>query len=289
MGMAAAAVVSKTAVASDASGRGLSVRFLGTGAADWNGRDERGELRRLTSLLVENSILVDYTSTSRDMLPEGVSPKSIFYTHSHGDHYQPMEAVDLGVARAYVHESWLEGAKREFAWAAEKLGKPVPEVIGLAFGKPVEVEGIRFTSLPANHGVSRPGERASLYLIEKDGVRLLYATDTGGIPADAARLAGIDVHRKGEGITALVMEATMGLGYDEDFRIYTHSSVESVIRTVHVLQKTGRYHPAVGQKVYLTHMARTLHGTHAEVAKALPDPIVPAYDGLDVRFLPPAE
>lgn len=176
VGTAAAAVVSKTAVASDASGRGLSVRFLGTGAADWNGRDERGELRRLTSLL-----------------------------------------------------------------------------------------------------------------IEKDGVRLLYATDTGGIPADAARLAGIDVHRKGEGITALVMEATMGLGYDEDFRIYTHSSVESVIRTVHVLQKTGRYHPAAGQKVYLTHMARTLHGTHAEVAKALPDPIVPAYDGLDVRFLPPAE
>ena len=31
----------------------LKVRFLGTGAADWNGRDARGELRRLSSILVD--------------------------------------------------------------------------------------------------------------------------------------------------------------------------------------------------------------------------------------------
>ena len=31
----------------------LLVRFLGTGAADWDGVDERGELRRLSSVLLD--------------------------------------------------------------------------------------------------------------------------------------------------------------------------------------------------------------------------------------------
>ena len=37
----------------------LKVRFLGTGAADWNGRDDRGELRRLSSVLLEDRILIE--------------------------------------------------------------------------------------------------------------------------------------------------------------------------------------------------------------------------------------
>ena len=36
---------------------GLSVRFLGTGAADWFEKDERGEYCRLSSILVEGHIL----------------------------------------------------------------------------------------------------------------------------------------------------------------------------------------------------------------------------------------
>jgi hypothetical protein len=113
----------------------------------------------------------------------------------------------------------------------------------------------------------------------------LYATDTGGIPAVAARLAGIDVHqRDGKPITGLIMEATMGMGHDEDYRMFTHTSVDGVHRIVKVLEKTKRYTPPVGQPVYLTHMARTLHGTQAELEKSLPHPLKPAYDGLEVVF-----
>ena len=35
---------------------GIAIRFLGTGAADWNGKDERGEMRRLSSILIEKHI-----------------------------------------------------------------------------------------------------------------------------------------------------------------------------------------------------------------------------------------
>lgn len=97
-------------------------------------------------------------------------------------------------------------------------------------------------------------------------MRVLYATDTGGIPVRAARIVGIDAHiADGKPITGLIMEATMGIDHDEDFRIFTHSSVGTVLRTAHVLLDTGRLKAPQGQPVYLTHMARTLHGTQAQL------------------------
>ncbi|MBQ5358640.1 MAG: twin-arginine translocation signal domain-containing protein, partial [Alistipes sp.] len=66
---------------------GIAIRFLGTGAADWQGRDDRGEHRRLSSILIDQHILIDFTPSDIEMLPEGCSPEIIFYTHSHGDHY----------------------------------------------------------------------------------------------------------------------------------------------------------------------------------------------------------
>ena len=263
---------------------GLKVRFLGTGAADWWGRDQRGELRRLTSVLIDSAVLVDFTKQAGDMLPKGVRPEVIFYTHSHGDHYQPADALKVGVKRVYAHESWAAEAKKEFAAAAEKLGVACPEVSGLVFGEPVEERGIRFTCVPSNHATHRTYERTGMYLLEKGKTRLLYATDTGGIMAEASRMVGIDAHGPGKPITGLVMEATMGIGYEDDYRAYSHSSVATVAHTVRVLQKTERYLPKPGQKVYLTHMARTMHGTQAEIEKAVPAPLCPAYDGLEVVF-----
>lgn len=286
MGATAGALACAMGGSALASGtNGLKVRFLGTGAADWNGRDARGELRRLTSVLLENRILIDFTATAADMLPAGVRPEVAFYTHSHGDHYRPADALAAGVRRVYVHESWVADARAEFAAAAVKAGVPIPEVCGMAFGE-TRVEGdVALTALPANHFTSRPGERCAIYLVEKGATRLLYATDTGGIMAEAARRAGIDAHaRPGRPITALIMEATMGVGHEDDFRIYSHSSVATVAQTVRVLQATRRYLPPQGQKVYLTHLARTMHGTQAEIAAAWPEPLVPARDGLEVVF-----
>ncbi len=267
--------------------KGLRVRFLGTGAADWNGKDSRGEHRRLSSILLDNRILVDFTQSDRDMLPEGCAPKVIFYTHSHGDHYDPAPAIELGIGTAYVGATWANRAAMEMEEVSRRLGKPAPEIIPISVGQRVSVGDISFTALPANHATGDLSEQTLIYLIEKEDVRLLYATDTGGIPVVAARLAGIDAHIPGQnGITALIMEATMGMGKkgDEDYRIFTHSSVDTVLRTVHVLESTGRYHPMKDQRVYLTHLARTLHGTQAELDAALPDPLTAAYDGLETVF-----
>ena len=269
---------------SEEAGTPLKMRFLGTGAADWNGRDDRGELRRLSSVLLDSKVLIDFTPTDEDMIPAGVKPEVIFYTHSHGDHYNPKAALKLGIKSVFLGATWVERAKADFEKAAKETGGKVPEITPLSLGDKVTINGMTLTALPANHATGDLKEQTLIYLIEKQEVRVLYATDTGGIPAIAARLVGIDPHANGKAITGLVMEATMGMDGDEDFRIFTHSSVGTVLRTAHMLLDKGRYTPKEGQPVYLTHMARTLHGTQAELDKTLPKPLKAAYDGLEVIF-----
>lgn len=264
---------------------GMVVRFLGTGAADWNGADNRGEQRRLSSILVDKNVLFDFTVGNIEMLPEGCKPEVVFYTHSHNDHYHPESALRIGIKKVYLSETWYDIAKVDFEKASKELNVRMPELIPLYVGQTVFVNGLRVTPLPASHATSKFFEQTLIYLIEKSEARVMYATDTAGISAVAARLAGIDAHdSNGKPITGLIMEATMGMDHDNDYRIFAHSSVGMVHRVVEVLQKTKRYLPVADQPVYLTHMARTLHGTQAELDATLPYPLKAAYDGLEVIF-----
>ena len=288
-----AATVAVSALGEETKPTGIRLRFLGTGAAGvW-----KGAPRRQSSVLLENRTLIDFTACNLDMLPEGCRPDTILYTHSHGDHYDPFAALKLGVKRVYAHETWANCARRHFAKFGEKLGLPPPEVVALRFGEPVTVNGLVFTSLPANHCTDRVTdgvlERTSFYLVEKGSARLLYATDTAGIPGEAARYIGIDAHisekrqveppiHRAQAITAFVMEATMARGLEEDFRLYVHSSVDTVERTVKVLTKTGRYLPPPGQSVYITHMGVGYPDSADEIDKTLPAPLKAARDGLEV-------
>ena len=285
MAMGADDVAAKMFEPSQEKKEGMSVRFLGTGAADWNGPDNRGEQRRLSSILVDNNVLFDFTAGNIEMIPAGLKPEVVFYTHSHNDHYHPESALKIGVRKVYLSQTWFDIAKTDFEKASKKLNVQMPELIPLYIGQAVHVDGLRVTPLPASHATSKLFEQTLIYLIEKSEARVMYATDTAGIPAVAARLAGIDAHDpNGKPLTGLIMEATMGMDHDNDYRIFAHSSVGMVHRAVEVLQKTKRYLPVNDQPVYLTHLARTLHGTQAELDAALPYPLKAAYDGLEVIF-----
>ena len=297
---------------------GIRVRFLGSGAAGWKPEwcTHNPHMRRQSSVLIENKVMIDCTRCAFDKMPEGCHPEVLFQTHSHGDHYSAKAAVLSGVRRMYVQETWAAAAKSEVTTAALKLGRRAPEVIGLPFGTPVTVCGLRIMGVPANHSTSRVTdgvlERTSLYLVEKGPSRLLYATDTGGIPGDAARMVGIDPHVTPENftqkhafagnpfvnepkpITAFIMEATNG-DLDDDFRVFVHSSVQTVARIVSGLIKTKRFVPPAGQNAYLTHLGIRYRGWASEkieaeiptllpenIRKNLPAPIRAASDGLEV-------
>lgn len=266
----------------------IKVRFVGTGAADWNGPDERGEHRRWSSIIVNDRVLVDFTPSDKDMLPEGFTPETILYTHSHGDHYNPEAALEIGIRRVYCGSTWVSRCRGDFERTAARLGVKAPEVIGLEQQEEVTVDGVTFKALPANHCTGDLHEQALIYLMIKGDCRVLYATDTGGIPANAARggqfgVDGLD-RKLWKPLNGLIMEATMGLGEIENFRIFSHSCVDDVIHTLNVLKKTHCYEPADGVHVYITHLARTLHGTQAELDATLPEPLKAAYDGLEVVF-----
>ena len=302
-GCATAGCATDAAVAESVAARGIKVRFLGTGAAGWKPEWAEGKphLRRQSSVLLDGRVLIDFTMCSFDKLPEGCRPEVLFQTHSHGDHYNPRAAVKSGVRRMYVQESWAAAAKADIAAAAEKLSLPAPEVIALPFGQPVEECGLRISGVPANHSTSRVTdgvlERTSLYLVEKGPARLLYATDTGGLMGDAARMIGIDPHVTAKNfdrypksqfihepmpITAFIMEATDG-DIDDDFRLFVHSSVQAVSRTVNMLLKNGRYAPPPGQHAYITHLGIKYRDWPSEKIDAeLPEPLRAAYDGLEL-------
>ena len=304
-GCATAGCATDAAVAGSASARGIKVRFLGTGAAGWKPEwaERKPHMRRQSSVLLDGRVLIDFTMCSFDKLPEGCRPEVLFQTHSHGDHYSPRAAVKSGVRRMYVHESWAAAARADVAAAAEKLSLPAPEVIALPFGQPVDECGLRITGVPANHSTSRVTggvlERTSLYLVEKGPARLLYATDTGGLLGDAARMIGIDPHVTAKNfqnypksqfvhepmpITAFIMEATDG-DLDDDFRLFVHSSVQAVSRTVNMMLKNGRYAPPPGQHAYLTHLGIKYRDWPSEKIDAeLPEPLRAAYDGLELTL-----
>lgn len=287
------------------AGTGIKIRFLGSGASGWDPEWalKNPHMRRQSSVLLEGRVLIDFTGCGFDLMPAGCRPEALFQTHSHGDHYSPQAAVKSGVKRMYVQESWAAAAKADIAQAAEKLSLPAPEVIALPFGVAVEEGGLKITGVPANHSTSRVTdgvlERTSLYLVEKGSARLLYATDTGGIPGDAARMIGIDPHisqknfgryenckfvREPQPITALVMEAT-NADLDEDFRLFVHSSVQTVSRTVNMLLANGRYAPPPGQAAYITHLGLKYRGWPSEkVDMELPHPLRAAYDGLELEL-----
>jgi ribonuclease BN (tRNA processing enzyme) len=269
------------------------VQFLGTGAAGW--KPSTTTERRNSSVLLDGKVLIDLTVSVRDMLPDDSHPEHIFYTHSHGDHYQPLEALKLGVKKVYVSDTWIDRAKSDFRRLASENKLPAPQFVTLKIGVPVTVEGLTFTPLPANHTTNFYEEQALIYLVEKGttadrlGVRMLYATDTSGIMGKAARLAGIDSHKSDipdRPITAFIMEATMGLGHEEDFRLFNHSTPEVVARIARMLSRTKRYTPPAGQPVYLTHISNPLHGSlqQDELNKSLPIPLRAASDGLEVVF-----
>ena len=74
----------------------------------------------------------------------------------------------------------------------------------------------------------------------------------------------------------------MARGLEDDFRLYVHSSVDTVARTVRVLTKTERYLPPPGQPVYLTHMGVGYSRDPDENDRKFPAPLKSARDGMEV-------
>ena len=261
----------------------VELLFLGTGAADWSRRYppaerqlDRGEVRGMSSILVNGHILIDCGPTVLDAMRRyEVNPADIaelLITHSHADHFHPESIlaiadardVGLGALRVWAHPEVLKRLPE-----SERIEK-CPVVIGKVF----QAQGLDITGLKSNHHVENSKETCLLYLIEDATIRALYATDTAWL------LKSTWLHLQGKPLDALIWDTTIG-EKKGDYRIFEHNDLTMIRHMNHTLKNAKIIKPET--KIILTHMARTLHPSHDKLeAKLLPEGLIPAYDGMSV-------
>ena len=189
----------------------MDVTLLGTGAADgwpnpWcacascTDARRRGEQRRPTSALVDDVLLLDLAP---GLPPDGISlarVRTVLVTHAHPDHCSPFAllwrhwARPAGPLTVVGPAPVLEECR---PWLAPD--DPV-ELVEAAPGDVLRCDGYVVRVLAADHEVP-----TVLYDVTgPDGERLLYATDTGALPAAAVRAAG------GAAYDLVLMEQTFG-------------------------------------------------------------------------------
>jgi len=256
----------------------IKFQFLGTCAADFSPR-LKGDCadcfdmnaRRSSSALLDGRFLIDCGIHTIDSLRiAGIALESItdlFLTHLHGDHFQAANVEKIATAKEQPLRVWVSGDA-----VMPKIANTV--IIRMPKLAKIDIEkGVYVTGLYANHDEKCAPQHL---LFEIGGKKLLYATDGGWVVN-----ASYNFLRKAD-LDMLVLDCTCG-DYEGEWRIGEHNSIPMIrlmlpsFKTVGIV--TGK------TKVYLTHLAPSLHKPHDETVKIVePMGAIVAYDGLETEF-----
>lgn len=242
----------------------MRLTFLGTGAADWNEPLESGEYRRFTSTLIDGKLLIDGTETVADSLPLFGSVDAMLFTHSHRDHFSFDFLKQVAPKQAFCERSW----------AAEFGMNPLTPCVGF------ECAGYAITPVPSNHSTERKDEVTLNYVISDGHVRILYATDGAWLTNTAYH-----VIKAGAALDAVVFDGTVGEDLPDDWRVFEHNTLP-MVRIMRDSMKKSKLLKS-DAPVFVTHLARTLHPSQAELEarEALSaSPLVICRDGMSVQI-----
>jgi phosphoribosyl 1,2-cyclic phosphate phosphodiesterase len=249
------------------TGTSFGVPQIGCECAVCRSADPR-DRRNRSAALVEaggRTILIDTPPELRlQLLAAGIRRiDAVIYTHEHADHIMGIDDLRIFSVRqraplpVYGPPETLERLRTSFPYIFddsmrpyEGTSKPTLELHAVEPGRPLEVAGVELLPLAFRHGHLRVyGYRMG---------PLAYITDVKAIPeAERRELRNLDV---------LVLNALWWRPHP------THLSIEEAVGTAQALG---------ARRTYLTHLT---HETgHAGLAAALPDGILPAYDGLTVE------
>ena len=220
----------------------MKILFLGTGAADYTGNEK--ELRRNSSVLIDDIILIDPNSYVPDAIKEfnaDVSKiKYVINTHRHDDHYN-QETVDYLVSRG-----------------ATFIDTKPNDVI--------ELGEYRILALRGNHSIP-----TCHFIIEKDEKRMFYGLDGGWLMYEEINA----IWEKG--VDLAVFDATVGF-VEGDYRIFEHTSLNMILEMKKSINTAIKKY-VISHMAYTLH---TDHKTlEAEMNK---HGIITAYDGLTIDF-----
>lgn len=249
--------------------------FLGTCACDFSSRLQTDckdrfdkDVRRSSSILIDGHILVDcgpHTLNSLEIIEKPLCEiTDIFLTHLHSDHFDATSIEKIAAEKDEKLRLWVR------ADACMPQLKNV-ELIRMETGREYAVEcGIAVTSLEANHT-----DFPQHFIFEKADKKIFYGLDGAWVLNESFR------QMRGRHFDLLILDCTMG-DYDGDLRISEHNSIPMVrmlLKSFATVGITGQ-----NSQVYLSHLAPSLHRSHAETEKIVGQfGVHVAYDGLSLK------
>ena len=270
----------------------MHLLFLGTCAADYS-KKLYGELsdqfdrdaRRSTAVLLDGHLLIDCGDWIREELRIAnincSQIKQILISHSHADHFRPEYLCESAHRAGHPIDVY---ANKDVLRILEARGRIIPGgqwlVLHPLQAEPVpsvvQFDGWTLTSLRSNHQTEIPGEQTMHFLLQKDGRSLFYGTDGAWIPCTTAK------YLFGQELDVYLFDATCG-DYEDDYRIFEHNTIPMIRMMVTVMRQQRVFAPDA--KIILTHLAPSLHKSHAETVKiAAQDNLLVSYDGMELEI-----
>lgn len=230
----------------------MKLHFLGTGAADWWGIPKTCDInfRRFSSLLIDDKLLID------------PGPCVFEFAESFG-------YLELTQNIQYIVNTHRHGDHYDII-TAEKLCEDGAEYYDLERGKPIIIGDYTVTAYEANHGTCADANHIAVE--DKSGKKLFYACDGSWFTYDT--YLSICSFKP----DILIFDCTVG-DIEGDYRIFEHNNIRMVLEMAMTLrQYCGKF--------MVSHMSRTLHGSHEELCERLmPHGIIPAHDNMIVQIL----
>lgn len=268
----------------------MQIRLLGTGGADgipaFYGNDRvsafarqhRGkEIRTRSAALVDETLKIDLgPDTLHQLNAYGLEARdwsALLFTHSDADHlclselqyclFPFVECEHLGFT-IYASGKVCDMIRAEYPeWPMD--------LVELEAERQYNVNGYAVTPVLANH---RPDEECFNFIIEKEGRKALYATDTG------VYLERTFKFLENQALDALVIECSDGK-YKTPY--IGHMDMAQCVEVVGRLRTSG----AIGSQAQVITTHHTAGGdlTHGELEELLAaHGIVPGYDGMLIEI-----
>jgi len=224
----------------------MKITFLGTGAADWI----FSEHKNIEGVRRNSSLLVDDCL----LIDPGPDVPNALLTFG-------KKASEIKyIINTHQHQDHFDESTVQ--------GLSGAQFYPMASGDEMKLGKYTVFALPANHATC---DGAVHFIITDGEKRLFYGLD--GAWLTYAEVSAI----KKNGIDLAVFDATVGEAMG-DFRIFEHNDLHMVLDIKSSLDKYIK-------RVFISHMARTLHTTHRELAALMkPHGIEVAFDGCEVEF-----
>ncbi|MBO5525992.1 MAG: hypothetical protein J5993_04505 [Clostridia bacterium] len=276
----------------------MKITYLGTAAAEGipavfcncatckEARKRGGrELRTRSQVLIDDSFCVDYPPEAyMHSVRFGVDLSAIEYllvTHSHMDHFYAHDFILRGYK--YAHDMTRpnlticgnEEVKKVFEECTRReMREVVLQTIGFRELReycPVLLGEYKVTPLPARHSV---WENCFVYLIEKEGKKVLYLNDTGRLGA------GVYEHLRYEKVDLVSFDCTF---VGETVGEARHMGIGDCMAVKAELEKVQAVRPDTKYVVtHFSHNQAPLQETLEKIEKEYG--VIAAYDGMSLEL-----